>query len=372
MSEHILVTGGAGFIGSHLVDELLSHGYRVRILDNLSPQVHGPARQRPDYLNPEAELIIGDVRDPDCVQRALEGIDAVYHFASIVGVGQSMYEIVEYTSINNLGTAVLLEALIKHPVKKLVIASSVSIYGEGLYQTEDGSLYDAVGRSAEQLKNSDWEVYNATGEKLYPIPTPEWKVPALASIYALNKYDQERACLIFGQAYNLPTTALRFFNVYGTRQALSNPYTGVLAIFASRLQNNNPPLIFEDGCQQRDFVHVYDVAQACRLAMEVEAAAGKVFNVASGNQYTVRELAERVAEAVGKPHITPEITGKYRVGDIRHCFADITQAKEVLGYAPKVAFNDGVTELAQWLEGQVAQDRSGEATAELIRRGLAL
>ncbi len=372
MSKQVLITGGAGFIGSHLADELLRRGDHVRVLDNLSPQVHGVERARPDYLNADVELMIGDVRDPAAITRALHGIDAVYHFAAIVGVGQSMYEIAEYTSINNLGTAVLLEGLIKHPVEKLVIASSMSIYGEGLYRASDGSIAEAPERSLDQLKAADWELRSAQGEPLVPVPTPESKTPTLPSIYALSKYDQERMCLLFGRAYNIPTVVLRFFNAFGTRQALSNPYTGVLAIFASRVLNDNPPLVFEDGCQKRDFVSVYDIVQACRLALEVPEAAGQVFNIGSGQQYAIRELAERTATALGKPHIHPQLTGKYRVGDIRHCFADISHAQAVLGYEPRVSLESGLQELAEWLEGQIAVDRVAEATAELSARGLAI
>src|SRR6478672_11124470 len=259
MKKNILITGGAGFIGSHLTDELIDHGYSVRILDNLSEQVHGKGCKRPSYLHPDAELIIGDVRDPHKVKEALKGIDAVYHYAAMVGVGQSMYEIKDYTDVNNLGTAVLLEALSKHPVEKLVVASSMSIYGEGLYRDADGNIKAGVERKLEQLKRGDWEMYDAKGNVLTPYPTPETKTPSLSSIYALSKYDQERMCLLIGKAYNIPTVALRFFNVFGTRQSLNNPYTGVLAIFASRLLNDNPVLIFEDGNQKRDFVSVLDI-----------------------------------------------------------------------------------------------------------------
>ncbi|HEU0136861.1 MAG TPA: SDR family NAD(P)-dependent oxidoreductase, partial [Flavobacterium sp.] len=266
--KKILITGGAGFIGSHITDELINKGYSVRILDNLSEQVHGPDAERPEYLNPEAELIIGDVRDRNAVDRALQGVDAVYHFAAMVGVGQSMYQIKDYTDVNNVGTAVLLEALIDNPVKKLVVASSMSIYGEGLYTDSSGNKFHQMSRSLSDLRNQKWEMYGKDGNPLKPVPTPEDKQPNLSSVYALSKYDQERLCLITGAAYNIPTTALRFFNVYGTRQALSNPYTGVLAIFASRLLNGNPPILFEDGNQKRDFVHVKDVARACRLALE--------------------------------------------------------------------------------------------------------
>jgi dTDP-L-rhamnose 4-epimerase len=366
---HILITGGAGFIGSHVADELLRHGHRVRALDNLSEQVHGSGTARPDYLASDVELIRGDVRDADVVRRALVGIDAVYHFAAIVGVGQSMYEVASYTSTNNLGTAVLLEALVAKPVRKLIVASSMSLYGEGLYRAPDGCIVPGVDRGLDQLRRSDWEVRDADGRPLTPVPTTEEKPPSLASVYALSKYDQERLCLMIGRAYGIPTVALRFFNVFGTRQALSNPYTGVLAIFASRLLNNNAPLIFEDGLQQRDFVSVYDIAQACRLALEVDAAAGEALNIGSGRAYTVRQVAELLGHVLGTD-IEPDICGKYRVGDIRHCFADISRARRVLGYEPRMPLEDGIVELAEWLGGQAACDRVAEASAQLAARGL--
>jgi dTDP-L-rhamnose 4-epimerase len=370
MRPLILITGGAGFVGSHVATRLLQSGYRVRVLDNLSEQVHGNAIDRPSYLSCNAELVLGDVRNKDAVSRALEGVDAVFHLAAMVGVGQSMYQIARYTEVNNLGTAVLLEALMEHPVQRLVVASSMSLYGEGLYRAPDGSVCTAAERSIEQLRAHEWELRNEDGEILTPIPTPETKMPALSSVYALSKFDQERMCLVTGRAYNIPVVALRFFNIYGPHQALSNPYTGVLAIFASRYLNSKPPLINEDGLQQRDFVSVHDVAAACQLALEVSAAAGNVFNIGSGRQYSVRDVAARMAAVLGKEHIEPEITGKYRMGDIRHCFADISRAREVLGYEPAVSFEDGLVELAQWLAGQVAVDRVAEASAELSARGL--
>lgn len=368
--KKVLITGGAGFIGSHLADELLAHGYHVRALDCLSPQVHGEGQSRPEYLHKDVELIVGDVCDKQAVQKALEGIDAVYHFAAAVGVGQSMYEVAHYTRVNNLGTAVLLEALIARPVERLVIASSMSLYGEGLYRNTAGEVREGFERSLDQLRSADWELHDADGSVLQPCATPESKSPALASIYALSKYDQERMCLITGRAYNIPTVALRFFNAYGPRQALSNPYTGVLAIFASRLLNDSAPKIFEDGLQQRDFVSVYDVARACRLALEAPQAPGDVFNVGSGEPQTVRAIASRLARVMGKEGIEPEILGKYRVGDIRHCFADISKAQRVLGYTPQVRLDDGMAELATWLAGQAAEDRVAQASAELSARGL--
>jgi dTDP-L-rhamnose 4-epimerase len=368
--QKVLITGGAGFIGSHLADELLAHGYQVRALDSLDPQVHGDARRRPEYLAREVELVVGDVNDREKVDQALQGVDAVFHFAAAVGVGQSMYEVAHYTRVNNLGTAVLLEALTKNPVQRLVVASSMSLYGEGLYRGAS-ELPRTVGeRTLEQLKAGQWEFVGEDGNVLQPLPTPETKQPALASVYALSKYDQERLCLMIGRAYGIPTVALRFFNAYGPRQALSNPYTGVLAIFASRLLNNNPPAIFEDGLQQRDFVSVYDLARACRLALETPDAAGEVFNVGSGQPHTVRDIAAKLAKVVGKEQVRPEILGKYRVGDIRHCYADISKAQRVLGFTPQVRLEDGLVELSSWLASQAAVDRVAQASAELSARGL--
>jgi dTDP-L-rhamnose 4-epimerase len=362
--ESILVTGGAGFIGSHLVDELLAQGYRVRVLDALVGQVH-EGSERPEYLDREAELHVGDVRDAETVRRALEGMDAVVHLAARVGVGQSMYELAEYTGSNSLGTAVLLEELLDRPVQKLVVASSMSIYGEGAT-----APVEAVDRRREDLEARRFEPRGAGGEVLTPLATPETKRATNTSVYALTKYDQERLCLVFGDAYSLPTVALRFFNVYGPRQALSNPYTGVLAIFAARLLNGRSPLVFEDGRQRRDFVNVADVARACRLALESDAAAGFAINVGSGQSVTVTEIATKLASVLGV-EIEPELTGRFRAGDIRHCFADVTLARDVLAYEPRIALEDGISELAEWLETQSAEDRVDRATAELLSRGLA-
>ena len=370
--QNVLITGGAGFIGSHVADELLAHGFKVRVLDTLAAQVHGDSGRRPDYLDPQVEVMVGDVTDRDVLCRALQGVDAVYHFAAAVGVGQSMYEVAHYTRVNNLGTAVLLEALIAKPVERLVIASSMSLYGEGLYRNAGGEVRVAGERSLDRLKRGDWELHDEDGSVLQPVPTPEGKPPALASVYALSKFDQERMCLMIGRAYRIPVVALRFFNAYGPRQALSNPYTGVLAIFAARLLNDNPPKIFEDGLQQRDFVSVCDVARACRLALQTPEAAGEVFNVGSGQACTVCDVAARLARVLGKEQIEPEIVGKYRVGDIRHCFADIGKARRVLGYEPQVTLDEGMAELAAWLESQAAVDRVAQASAELTARGLTL
>jgi dTDP-L-rhamnose 4-epimerase len=365
MPERVLITGGAGFIGSHLADELLRAGYAVRALDVLVDQVHGDSgSQRPNYLDPEIELIPGDIRNPEVVRGALEGVDAVVHLAARVGVGQSMYEQAEYAGANTLGTTVLLDALQAHPVRKLLVASSMSIYGEGAYEP-----VPPVERAREQLERRDWEPRGPSGEKLEPVPTPETKEPALASVYALTKFDQERLCLLYGASYSVPTVALRVFNSYGPRQALSNPYTGVLAIFASRLLNDKPPVVYEDGEQQRDFVHVSDVARAFRLALDRDGANGRAINVASGRSTTVNEVAETLAEVLGKD-IAPEIPGIYRAGDIRHCFADISLARELLGFEPEADRDEALAELAEWLENQPATDRFDRAAAELAERGL--
>jgi dTDP-L-rhamnose 4-epimerase len=284
-----------------------------------------------------------------------------------------MYQIEHYTSVNDLGTAILLEELAERPqVRRLLVASSMSIYGEGLAKAPNSAdrLVEPEERPLEQLKGGQWELRLPNGDALEPLPTPESKRPSLASIYALNKYNQERMCLIFGRAYDRDVVALRFFNVYGPYQALSNPYTGVLAIFGSRLLNDRPPMVYEDGNQRRDFVHVSDVARACRLALETPAAGGHVINVGSGESRTVLEVAQVLAAATGKRQLTPHVTGKYRAGDIRHCFADIGLARRLLGFEPRVRFEDGIAELAEWLSGEIAVDAVEAATEELSRRGL--
>ena len=365
----VLITGGAGFIGSHTSDVLLDAGYKVTILDNLTAQVHGPSRQPPSYLNPEADLILGDVTDSAAVDRALRGVDLVLHLASTVGVGQSMYDMVSYVRNNEVGTATLLEALARRPVARLVVASSMSVYGEGLCRDGAKRLVYPAERSTQQLRNARWELQGASGRALEPVPTPETKPPSLSSVYALNKYAQERLCLMVGKSYGIPAAALRFFNVYGPRQALSNPYTGVLAIFAARLLNGRSPMVFEDGQQRRDFVHVLDVANACRLALESKCD-GEVFNVGSGQSRSILSVADDLAQVMGRRDLKPHITGKYRAGDIRHCFADIDKSRRLLNFAPRVEFTGGLDELAEYLAGQIADDHVEKATKELESRGL--
>lgn len=376
MGLHALITGGAGFIGSHLADLLLARGHRVRVLDSLVPQVHGASRRPPGYLNGGVDLYVGDVRDPGAVASALRGIDCVIHLAALVGVGQSMYQVADYVDVNVRGTAVLLEAIARRPVQRLVVASSMSVYGEGAYVDAEGRPCRAASRPLEQLRRAEWELRSESGARLVPTATAEPKPPELASVYALTKFDQERLCLVLGQAYSIPTVALRFFNVYGPRQALSNPYTGVLAIFSSRLLNKQAPLLFEDGQQRRDFVSVHDVAEACLLSLQSQEAVGQVINVGSGDARTVLSVAQDIASVLKRP-IEPEVTGKYRVGDIRHCFADISRAQHLLGYRPRVNFQEGLKQLGKFLEvqaqrGDIARDRTLEARRELESRGLTL
>jgi dTDP-L-rhamnose 4-epimerase len=367
VQETILITGGAGFIGCRLVAALLAVGRSVRVLDSLVPQVHGDAPLNP--VLDDAEVMVGDVRDPEAVARAVRGVDAVVHLAAEVGVGQSMYEIERYVGANDQGTAVLLEALLAQPVRRLVVASSMSIYGEGLYRDADGArVVDAT--RGRRIGEAGWDPVDAQGRPLTPLPTPETKRPALASVYAITKYVQECLALTVAPAYGIQAVALRLFNVYGPGQALSNPYTGVLAIFASRLMNEQAPLVFEDGAQRRDFVHVDDVANAFVLALDSPAAPGQVFNIGSGASITVREVAHHLAAAMGRDGIVPHLLGKARSGDIRHCFADITHARQTLGFAPRRRLDDGLAELAEWLAHQRATDRVADARRELERRGL--
>ncbi len=371
MPKNVLVTGGAGFVGSHLCDALLGSGHKVRVLDNLTAQVHGDSL--PGYLSSHVELVRGDMRDEAAVAAALEGVEVVFHLAAAVGVGQSMYEIAHYMGSNTQGTAVLLQQLLnrRSQVQKLVLASSMSIYGEGKYLCAQCGEAAPPLRSKEQLRAKEWEMLcPVCGKTLTPIATDESKPLQCSSIYALSKKDQEEMCLLFGRTYGLPVVGLRYFNIYGPRQALSNPYTGVAAIFAARLLNGNPPLVFEDGNQMRDFVSVRDVAQANLLAMETSGADGMALNIGSGEPISIREVGAALASALGTD-IPAELTGKYRAGDIRHCFGDISAARRTLGYEPQVRFNEGVKELVEWLQGQQPQDRAAEAVAELSSLGLA-
>jgi dTDP-L-rhamnose 4-epimerase len=369
LGERILITGGAGFIGRSISRELLRRGNDVRVIDSLIEQVHGD-RERPEDLPDEAELIVGDIRNKDVVTRSLKGIDSVVHLAAEVGVGQSMYAVERYTSVNEAGSAVLFEALIDHPVRRVVTASSMSIYGEGLYRDAEGELVENAERQPRTSDRQAWDPLDDQGRPLTPVATPEWKQPSLASIYALGKYVQERQTLIMTQAYGMEGVCLRLFNVYGPGQALSNPYTGVLAIFSSRLANGQRPMIFEDGEQRRDFVYVGDVAHAFAEALANPNAPGEVFNIGSGHERSIKEVAQSIARAMNRNDIEPEITGKARIGDIRHCFCDGTKAAEKLGFYAAKDFDEGLAELAEWVAEQEAQDRVEEARAELEAKGL--
>ncbi|HEV2324350.1 MAG TPA: NAD-dependent epimerase/dehydratase family protein [Terracidiphilus sp.] len=371
MGKQILITGGAGFVGSHLADGLLQAGHKVRILDDLTPQVHKTAP--PDYLSREVELVPGDIRDPNRLKEVLAGVEVVFHFAACVGVGQSMYEISRYMSVNTQGTAELLQAILdaRCTLEKLVVASSMSIYGEGRYRCENCNQDVAPPvRSTDQLRHGDWELRCRTcGGVLSPRPTDETKPSEINSFYALSKRDQEEMCLIYGRTYGIPATALRFFNIYGTRQALSNPYTGVAAIFASRMLNRQPPLVFEDGHQMRDFVSVHDIVQANMLAMERPESNYEVINVGSGVPVTIQQVAEILGRSLGTD-IQPLITRRYRAGDIRHCYADISKAQRLLGYKPQVTHEEGFRELADWLRDQKAEDKAETMLKELSAYGL--
>ncbi|MDT9600391.1 NAD-dependent epimerase/dehydratase family protein [Sphingosinicella rhizophila] len=369
LPETVLITGGAGFIGRSIARELLQRGCRVKLLDSLIEQVHGD-KGRPDGLDPDIELIRADIRNGDAVASSLKGIDSVIHLAAEVGVGQSMYAVERYTSVNDVGTAVLFEKLVEQPVRRVVTASSMSIYGEGLYENSEDKLVEDAERRPRTGAGQCWDPLDTEGRPLKPVATPEWKRPSLASIYALNKYVQERTTLIMSQAYGMEGVCLRLFNVYGPGQALSNPYTGVLAIFASRLLNGQQPMIFEDGEQRRDFVHVGDVARAFAAALELPHAAGEIFNIGSGRDRSVTEVAQELARAMGKEEIDPEIVGKSRVGDIRHCFCDGSKAAEKLGFQATKDFGEGLAELASWVAEQTAEDQVDLARSELEARGL--
>ncbi len=372
MSKRALITGGAGFVGSHLADGLLRKGYSVRCLDNLTDQVHHGSI--PEYLSPEVELVQGDVRDREAVLDAIQDVDVIYHFAAAVGVGQSMYEIHRYMDINTLGTAQLLQVLLdsKTAPGKLIVASSMSIYGEGMYSCDGCGVMAPALRTTERLRTGIWDLAcPRCGGALQPEPTPETKPSEVTSVYALSKRDQEELCLLYGRTYNVPVVALRFFNIYGPRQALSNPYTGVAAIFASRLLNKQAPLVFEDGEQRRDFVSVHDIVRANLAALERPEANGQIFNIGSGEPITIRRVAEILAGCLGVD-IAPVITGRSRAGDIRHCYADLTKARELLGYRPQVSYEEGFAELAAWLSSQQAEDRAEVAVRELDAYGLSV
>jgi len=375
----ILVTGGAGFIGSHLVDRLVRKGYRVSVFDNLEPQVHPDGL--PGYHNLKAVFIRGDVRSRKELKAAVMSADVVIHFAAAVGVGQSQYQIAKYVETNIQGTANLLDILAneKHGIKKLVVASSMSIYGEGLYKCKK------CGKVKPPLRNFNvpppdsripgsnyWEPRcpHCKG-RLKPVPTTEDTPLVSNSIYAVTKKEQEEMSLLIGKAYGIPVVALRFFNAYGPRQSLSNPYTGVAAIFLSRIKNNNPPVIYEDGLQTRDFIWVGDIADACILSMEKKEANYQVFNVGSGKPIAILDIAKTLIGMLGaEGRVYPDVTCRFRKGDVRHCYADTGKIRKMLGFEPKVSFEEGLKKLMDWSKKAKAEDRFAKAAGELEKRNL--
>jgi dTDP-L-rhamnose 4-epimerase len=366
----VLVTGGAGFIGSHLIDALLEGGERVRVLDNLDPLAHSDGR--PGHLSAEAELVVGDLRDKATVERALVGVERVFHLGGVVGNGESMMNVRRAVDHNAGGTATLLEAVIERRdnIRRLVAASSMVVYGEGSYRCREHGLVHPPLRPLERLRRGDWEPpCPHCGEATRPAPTSEDAPLRPTSVYGITKRDQEELVLVLGRAHGLQTVVLRYLNVYGPRQALANPYTGVAAIFAARVLNGRPPLVFEDGGQIRDLVHVSDVVRATRAAMDARSATGHAVNVATGRRVRVLELAQLVAAALGSD-LRPNVTGEFRAGDIRHCFADVTQARELLGFEASVSLDRGLPELAAWVAKQRVVERGDEAVAELRARGL--
>lgn len=372
MGESILVTGGAGFIGSHLVSSLLAEGYEVKIIDALLPQVHGDVVANPPTIPDDVCFVRANLCDQDQLEPLLEGVDIVVHLAADVGVGQSMYEIVRYVRNNTLGTASLLQTLLPYrkQIRKLVVASSMSIYGEGAYVCQECGRFNPRFRPLRQLQNHNWEMYcPSCGKMAQPAPTAEEKPLYPNSIYAITKRDHEEMCLTFGQAYDIPTVALRFFNVYGPGQKLSNPYTGVAAIFCSRLINRTPPIIFEDGLQTRDFVHVNDVVSAILSAIHSRDSDSVVYNVGTGRPFKILEVAYMLARELGIS-IEPQISNQFRKVDIRHCYADISLITRMLGYSPKIRFEDSVKELVSWALNAQAIDQVNRAVSELTEKGL--
>jgi dTDP-L-rhamnose 4-epimerase len=366
---NVLVTGGAGFIASFITDELVEQNHSVTIYDNLEPQVH--QGKTPEYLNTEAQFIKADVNDTEKLKEAVENADVIFHEAAMVGVGQSMYQVRRYVEANTLGTANLLDLLVNtnHNVKKLIVAASMSSYGEGAYVNSSGERLRPSLRTKEQMERKEWELMDSSGETLKPVGIKEEDELLSNSIYAITKKDQEEMVLNIGRTYGIPSVALRYFNVFGPRQSLSNPYTGVAAIFMSRIKNGNSPMVFEDGLQSRDFVSVHDIVQANLLSMKQKAADYHVFNVGAGRQITIKGIAEVLA-TLFKSDVKPKITGQFRPGDVRHCFADISKIKNALDYSPTISFEEGMNELIEWSKDAESVDKVDQATKELRDKGL--
>jgi dTDP-L-rhamnose 4-epimerase len=375
MTKKILITGGAGFIGSHLVDRLIEEkGHDITVFDILEEQVHGKIYDPPEYLNKNAKFIHGSVTDYNKFEELIKDHEVIFHLAAMVGVGQSMYQVKKYVEHNVLGTANLLDILTnsEHNVKKLVIASSNTVYGEGKSKCNKCGIISPELRTPAQLKNKDWENNcHICGEKVKPLLTDETTPLDPSSIYAYSKQAQEHMGLLIGNTYGINTTILRFFLVYGSRQAPSNPYTGVCTIFCTRLLQDKPAIVYEDGLQTRDFVNVKDICQALTLAMEKEAARGEIFNVGSGSPITIKEVAEIITEQIN-PKLKPIYNQQYRVGDIRNCIADISKISSELGFKPQYSFKEGIKELIDWVKSQQGkiEDKSSIAIDELQKKGL--
>jgi dTDP-L-rhamnose 4-epimerase len=369
----VLVTGGAGYIGSHLVDALVARDYRVTVLDNLEPQVHRSGAW-PSYANPKAKYVKGDVRDRAALEPLVLASQAVVHFGAAVSVGQSMYQIDRYVDVNTRGTALLLDILVntKHQVEKVLVASSIGVYGEGAYECAIHGAVAPTIRSEQQLAARDWEQRcPQCGNHVKSIPTPEDKPLYRDNIYSMTKFHQEEMVLLIGKTYGIPSVAPRFFNVYGPRQSLSNPYAGVAAIWLSRLMNGKRPIVFEDGGQLRDFVSIHDVVDCLVLMLETSGADFLPVNIGSGDTITILEIARLLARLLGSS-IEPEVMHTGRKFDIRHNTADITRARQTLGFAPKVSLDQGFSELIEWAKStpDVAVDFFDKALQELQDKGL--
>jgi len=371
--RHILVTGGAGYIGSHLVDALVAREYQVMVLDTLEPQVHRSGTW-PSYANPKAKYVRGDVRDRAVFEPLVLAADAVVHFGAAVSVGQSMYQIDRYVDVNTRGTALLLDILVnaKHHVRKVIVASSIGVYGEGAYRCAAHGVVAPTIRPESQLAARDWEQRcPVCRAHLVSIPTPEDKPLYRDNIYSMTKYHQEEMVLLIGKTYGIPAVAPRFFNVYGPRQSLSNPYAGVAAIWLSRLLNGKQPVVFEDGGQLRDFVSIHDVIDCLVLMLEKDGADFLPVNVGSGQTVTILEVARLLKRLLGSD-IEPKVTQTGRRFDIRHNTADITRATAALGFRPRVPLEDGFGELIEWARTtpDVAEDFFDRALDELSEKGL--
>lgn len=372
MSEKILITGGAGFIGTHLCKKLLEKNYEVIVYDNLSPQIHGENKKIPQWLKEKVSFIKADIRDKESLKEAVLKVDKIIHLAAETGVGQSMYEVQRYTEVTIQGTSILWDILVneKNHVNKVILSSSRAVYGEGKYKCmKCGTIYPE-SREISVLQEKQWDINcSICGEKLYLCATDEKSLLKPTSIYAICKKTQEEVCMIMGKAIGIPVSILRYQNVYGPLQSLNNPYTGILSIFTSRLKNGKAIQVYEDGLESRDFVHVDDVTDGTILALEDERANYEIFNIGNGESTTVFHLAKILTECIN-PRLKPIITGKYRVGDIRHCYADIRKAQKLIGYNPKYNIEIGIRDFLSWAENEETKDFSEYAENELREKGL--